>query len=177
VSCLDPLEIDFDSLAFFSDITLLLPTSPLPNPASYTRTCLIQPTRHSMCLHRLPGRKYCLKPCSSECWAYWGVGNRFIHLCDDCVNKLTSHTRFDIHQHPHYAPYSNPKVQPSATTLGYVWNTRVFLMALTALAVPRTLWRRMTRFLSPRQGVALHSRASGRAGDKPGSVWEHLESQ
>jgi len=33
----------------------------------------------------------------------------------------------------------------SATTLVSVWNTRVFRTALTALAEPRTLWRRIRR--------------------------------
>jgi len=45
----------------------------------------------------------------------------------------------------------------SATTLVYLWNTRVFRTALTALTEPRTLWRRITRFPSPRWLVALHT--------------------
>jgi len=65
----------------------------------------------------------------------------------------------------------------SATTLVSVWNTRVFRTALTALTEPRTLWRRITRCLSPRRRVELHSTAPGSASDKPVSVWEHLESQ
>ena len=66
------------------------------------------------------------------------------------------------------------RLQPdsSATTLVSVWNTRVFRTALTALTEPRTLWRRIARCPSPRRRVALHSRAPGSAGDKPGSVWE-----
>jgi hypothetical protein len=53
----------------------------------------------------------------------------------------------------------------------------VFRTALTALTEPRTLWRRITRFPSSGRRVALHSRAPGSSGDKPGRVWEHLESQ
>ena len=45
----------------------------------------------------------------------------------------------------------------SATTLVSVRNTQVFRMALTALTEPRTLWRRISRFPSPRRWVALHS--------------------
>jgi hypothetical protein len=45
----------------------------------------------------------------------------------------------------------------SATTLVSVWNTRVFQTALTALMKPRTLWRRITRYPSPRRQVALHT--------------------
>jgi len=45
----------------------------------------------------------------------------------------------------------------SATTLVSVRNTRVFRTALTALTEPRTLWRRITRYPSPRQWVALHT--------------------
>jgi len=45
----------------------------------------------------------------------------------------------------------------SATTLVSVRNTRVFPTALTALTEPRTLWRRITRYPSPRWRVALHS--------------------
>ena len=44
----------------------------------------------------------------------------------------------------------------SAMTLIAVWNTRVFRTALTALTEPRTLWRRITRYTSPRRRVALH---------------------
>jgi hypothetical protein len=67
--------------------------------------------------------------------------------------------------------------QSSATTLVSVWNTRVFRTALMALTEPRTLCRRITRCLSPRRRVALHSTAPGSASDKPVSVWEHLETQ
>jgi len=45
----------------------------------------------------------------------------------------------------------------SPTNLVSVWNTRVFRTALTALTEPRTLWRRITRFPSPRRRVALHT--------------------
>jgi len=45
----------------------------------------------------------------------------------------------------------------SATTLVSVWNTRVFSTALTALTEPGTLWRRITRYSSPRWRVALQS--------------------
>ena len=45
----------------------------------------------------------------------------------------------------------------SATTLISVWNTRVFRTALTALMEPRTLWRRITCYTSPRRRVALHT--------------------
>jgi len=45
----------------------------------------------------------------------------------------------------------------SATTLVSVRNTRVLRTALTALTEPRTLWRRITRYPSPRRRVALHS--------------------
>ena len=45
----------------------------------------------------------------------------------------------------------------SATTLVSVWNTEVFRTALTALTEPRTLWRRITRYPSPRRRVALHT--------------------
>jgi len=48
-------------------------------------------------------------------------------------------------------------VQSSATTLVSVTNNRVVRAALTALANPHTLWRRITRIPSPRQRVALHS--------------------
>jgi len=39
----------------------------------------------------------------------------------------------------------------SATTLVSVTNTQVFRMALTALTEPGTLWRKITRFPSPRR--------------------------
>jgi len=45
----------------------------------------------------------------------------------------------------------------SATTLVSIWNTQVFRTALTALTEPRTLWRRMTPYPSPRWRVALHT--------------------
>ena len=45
----------------------------------------------------------------------------------------------------------------SAMTLISVWNTRVFRTALTALTEPRTLWRRITRYPSPRRRLALHT--------------------
>jgi len=45
----------------------------------------------------------------------------------------------------------------SAITLVSVRNTRVFRTALTALTEPRTLWRRITRYPSPRRRVVLHS--------------------
>jgi len=45
----------------------------------------------------------------------------------------------------------------SATTLVSVRNTRVFRMALTALMERRTLWRRITRYPSPRRRVALRT--------------------
>jgi len=45
----------------------------------------------------------------------------------------------------------------SATTLICVWNTRLCRTALTALTEPRTLWRRITRCLSPRRRFALHT--------------------
>ena len=65
----------------------------------------------------------------------------------------------------------------SATTGVSVWNTRVFRTALTALTEPSTLWRRITRYPSPRRRVAFHSRVPGSAGDKLGSLWEHFKSQ
>jgi hypothetical protein len=45
----------------------------------------------------------------------------------------------------------------SATTLGSVWNTRVFRTALMALTESRTLWRRITRIPSRQRWVALHT--------------------
>ena len=45
----------------------------------------------------------------------------------------------------------------SATTLVSVRNTQVFRTALMALTEPRTLWRRITRYPSPRRRVALHT--------------------
>jgi len=45
----------------------------------------------------------------------------------------------------------------SETTLISVWNTQVFRMALTAPTEPRMLWRRITRYPSPRRRVALHT--------------------
>jgi len=42
-------------------------------------------------------------------------------------------------------------------TLMSVWNTWVFQMALTALTEPRTLWRRITRYPSPRRQVVWHT--------------------
>jgi len=45
----------------------------------------------------------------------------------------------------------------SATTLVSVRNTRVFRTALTTLMEPRTLWRRIARYPSPRRRVALHT--------------------
>jgi len=45
----------------------------------------------------------------------------------------------------------------SVTTLVSIRNTRVFQMALTALTEPRTLWRRITCYPSPRWWVTLHS--------------------
>jgi hypothetical protein len=37
LSCLDSLETNFNTLVLFSDITLLLPVSPTPDPARYNR--------------------------------------------------------------------------------------------------------------------------------------------
>jgi len=45
----------------------------------------------------------------------------------------------------------------SATTLVSIRNTPLFRTALTALTEPSTLWRRITRYSSPRRRVALHS--------------------
>ena len=45
----------------------------------------------------------------------------------------------------------------SATTLHSVWNKQVVRTALTPLTEPRTLWRRITRFLSPWRRVAFHT--------------------
>jgi len=51
---------------------------------------------------------------------------------------------------------SRPRL-PSATTLLSFWYTWLFGTALTALTEPRTLWRRITRYQSPRWQVALHT--------------------
>jgi len=48
-------------------------------------------------------------------------------------------------------PSANAFATTSATTLVSVRNTRVFRTALTALTEPRTLWRRITRYLPPRR--------------------------
>jgi len=40
LSCLDSLETNLERLALFSDITFVLPISPTPDPARYTRTSL-----------------------------------------------------------------------------------------------------------------------------------------
>jgi len=48
-------------------------------------------------------------------------------------------------------------VSTSATTLVSFRNTQVFRMALTALKEPRTLWWRITNFLSLRWKVVLHT--------------------
>ena len=45
----------------------------------------------------------------------------------------------------------------SATTLVSIRNTRVFRTSLTALMEHCTLWRRITRYPSPRRWVALHT--------------------
>jgi len=45
----------------------------------------------------------------------------------------------------------------SATTLVCIRNTRVFRAALTAPTEHGTLWRKITRYLSPRRRVALHT--------------------
>jgi len=57
---------------------------------------------------------------------------------------------------PHGAEYCHA-VPSSATTLVSVRNTRVLQMALTALTAPRTLWLRITCYLSPRRRIALHT--------------------
>jgi len=94
----------------------------------------------------------------------------------------TAYTKYSIHQVQHtpstaYTKYSIHQVQhtqdclsflhshdygltpecTSVTTLASCWNTRVFRMALTALMEPRTLWRRITCYPSPRRWVALHT--------------------
>jgi len=40
LSCIDFLETNFEHLVLFSDITLVLPISPTPDSARYTRTSL-----------------------------------------------------------------------------------------------------------------------------------------
>ena len=57
----------------------------------------------------------------------------------------------------HYIPFRVVRWSASATTLVSIRNTRVFRTALTALTEPRTLWRRITRYTSPRRQVALHT--------------------
>ena len=95
-----------------------------------------------------------------------------------CHQYQTTMASRDMQSHIRDTLVTNDQhIGASATNLVSVWNTRVFWMARTALTEPRTLWRRITWFPSPRRRVALHSRAPGSAGNKPVSVWEHLESQ
>jgi len=70
-------------------------------------------------------------------------------LCE-CDNEHLTNSSHFLWQHCNVAP-------TSATTLVSVRHTQVFRTALTALTEPRTLWRRITHYPSPRRRVALHS--------------------
>jgi len=69
---------------------------PVANTACVTRVLPIR-----MGLHPANGCKYCNEPCSVTCSVYLGRNHRWIHVCDDCVDKLRRLTGLVIRQYPH----------------------------------------------------------------------------
>ena len=103
--------------------------------------------------------------CAKSNWCiYFDKCQNFFDFSDYIVR----HDNSSVHVQGSYGPYKCSKLQielvdiwsmryPSATTLVSIRNTPVFRTALTAPTEPRTLWRRIARYPSPRRRLALHT--------------------
>jgi len=82
-----------------------------PTPPVTLEWVLLHRTQYWMCPYSATGCKCCSEPCSVSCWVYLAPNRHWIHICDNCVDKVLWPTGFDIHQYPLRSPYSNAPVQ------------------------------------------------------------------
>jgi hypothetical protein len=113
LSCFHLFETNIEPLVLFSEITLELPISPMPDPACYNGMSLTISYLILNLSTSSKGCKYCSEPCSVSCWVYLAPNLHWIHLCDDCVDNLQRLTGFDLCQYPYRWSYSNSQARQS----------------------------------------------------------------
>jgi len=74
-------------------------------------TCVAVISWNWMCLHPSNCCRYCLELCYVTCSVYLAPNHQCIHSCDDCIDELSWHIRYDIHQYPPWSTYPDAKVR------------------------------------------------------------------
>ena len=104
-------ETNIEPVALFSVITFCYQSHIHTTPPITLEWVPLYWTWYGMYVDPSTGCTYYSEPCSQFCWIYLAPNHRWIHICNDCVDKSLQLTRFDIHQYHYWSPYRNARIR------------------------------------------------------------------